>query len=352
MDKPSPDAEKPAVKKAETTSAPQSGVSPLGAVFLSLLTTLAVFSGLFAFHDKITPYLHHYLQLEAPASNDITSPLPGFVPVPMMNESLSVNHANDTAYDDLAARQQQLEATIAALQDKVQSAPPPTADTRDEAYSAEIADALASAQRQLAKAAARITTLETEINETRQLAQTLVNKPSTNNDVRGLVAFQTLQSQALGGQPFQEALQRVIALLKDTQSIEAALSKLEQLAPTGRKSLLQLQESFGQSVSQFMQTQEQAKPGFLGKVKNNLKSFIRIRRTDGTGSNDEIILAQAEELLTKGNVKLAYSEVLKLDEAHKAAFAPWLAEARNYFEIPEALTAVQLELTRSIVPNE
>ncbi|MDG1287071.1 MAG: hypothetical protein P8P30_05845 [Rickettsiales bacterium] len=327
----------------ETPQTVRTSVSPFGAVFLSLLTLAAVLSGAFAFRDTLLPYLHHYLALPEIKTTSLTPPH-GFVPIPAMAEMPSLDTANSKKFASLKAAQTQL----AAQMNELMTNAPQTVVSDN----AEMTEVLRSTQTKLAESMARISTLEAKLQETHSLTTALTNKPNTPAvplDIRGLVAFQNLQAKALGGQPFQDSLQRVIALLDDSAPIEDTIGKLEQVAPTGRPTLSQLQDSFEIAVSNYMQSGKAEDASFMGQLKQNLSSFVRVRRTDGSGSLDDALITTAETALTKGNIKTAYTELLKLESD---AFKTWLPQARKYYQLPEWLDVVQLQLANSLEASQ
>ncbi|GEM_PF-6020664 len=341
----SPAKEKSKKVVEETSSKPSTqtntGVSPFGVVFLSLLTLAAVLSGTFAFRDKVLPYVQQYLVIPAVETVAITPP-PGFVPIPAMAETPSLELASSVELEAIKVTQTELAAQIMTLKNTA----PQTIVSTD---NSELQTQLTSTETKLAESLARISALEAKLQETQSLTTALANKPDVPAaavDIRGLVAFQNLQSKALAGQPFQVPLQRVIALLDDSSSIENAISKLEQIAPTGRISLNKLQTEFKLALSKHMQAGTAPEDGsFMGKVQQNLSSFVRVRRTDGTGDEEDTAISAAEAALSKGDIQTAYSELLKVDSD---AFKTWLPLARHYYQLPEWLDAIQLQLANSL----
>lgn len=343
-----------AIKAAPQEKAPRRGISAPQAVFLSLLTYVMLAAGAFAFRDQLAPYTKYFMgDSVANAVEEKLFTLPAFVPVPASSAvpEFDTSH-QDNAIADLKTELTALKSQLTDLRN--QPAPEPVTITTSSAAPAIDAATLQNienAQISLAAAMRKINTLEAQLNENTLATSQLIEKSQQAPelaDMRGLIAFQTLQSQATSGQPFQAALQRVIALAGDSSAIQAQLSSLEQVAPTGRLQLADLQQQFASATRQFMQDAPAQTDDFFGKVKGNLSSFIRVRRTDENASDNDAIVAAAETALSRGKVKAAYAEILKLDDASRAIYKDWLAQAKTYHLLPEWLNALQLHLTATV----
>ena len=331
----------------------KSGVSPLGVVFLCLLTMAAMLTGAFAYRDVLIEKLQPYFvtaTAEQPAVSTKFSG--GFVPIPAMGSLPSLLDDVSPKLDGIATKQTKLEQAVASLTEqldavkmlKVAAAP---ANDVSEVFG----ENLAQTEAKLAESLQQISQLKAQFAQLQNFTTELAIKPEKEievPDIRGLIAFQTLQSKAISGQTFQADLQRVIALLDDSSVIEGQIRKLEEVAPIGRPSLAYLRNEFSTAVSKALKGNNSVDESFTGKVKQNLSSFIRVRRTDGQGSDNEKIITLAESALAKGQVEKAYLEVLKLDDAGEAAFTNWLPHAKAYYHMPKWLGALQLELTNSL----
>ena len=337
----SPAQEKTSQNEPKT---PSSGVSPFGVVFLCLLTIAALLSGAFAFRDKLIPYLHSYLSISQQQPLALTPP-PGFVPIPALKDTPTLNGITPEL-EAMSAKQAELAEQLEQLTSQMAERPIAPANTGENTQA--LSKALTKAQQSFETSLQKITILENRLFELEGLNSTLarkVEKVKSPTNLQAMLSFQTLQSQALSSQPFQDSLQRVIALLADSTPIEPTLKNLEEVAPLGRPSLAYLQKTFADSVTQALQQTAPQNESFMSKVKQNLSSIIRVRRVDGEGNEQDIILAQAEKYLAQGKVKAAYAEILKLDEAQKAAFSTWLPHAKAYYQLPEWLTQLQLHMT-------
>ena len=334
------------------------GVSPFGVVFLSLLTTIALLTGTFAFREQIISQAEKYINIPTNISqnNSATGSVPGFVPVPTLTNRPE-NNLDSARLDGLESKINQLQNKLALAVKKAEPKIKQTDININDNEISELSDNLAITKDKLAISLAKISELENQITNLQNITTTLANKPvipaqNNNIDIRGLIAFQSLQAKALSGQQFQASLQRVLALLEDSPSIEAAVTNLEKMAQNGRPSLANIQTSFQQAVSGYMQAGNNNAESIMGKVKHNLSSFIRVRRTDGSGDDNEKILANADNALIKGDVKTAYIELLKMDSSAKEHFVKWLPKARSYYQLPEWLEALQLQLANSIEVGE
>ncbi len=351
-----------AIEDSEVIKVTRRGVSAPQAVFLSFLTTLMLGLGIFAFREQILPYAQHFLGTENPVEKPLSTSLPaGFVPIPVQTAfptieaavapSATVATADSNQLQEFNEKQNALAEEIGAI--RAQLALVSTAETPSNAAAStpQIAQQLASTESSLSSALAKIDLLEGKLAEigvtTASLADQM-GKVTPQNDMRGLISFQTLQSQALSGQPFQAPLQRVIALLPDSSQLQVELDFLEKIAPKGRTLLPVLRQSFQTAVSGYMQTGNTADDSFMAKVKSNLSSFVRVRRTDSDAPADDAIINAAEKSLASGNVKGAYAELLKLDSDARAPFKEWLSQARTYYQLPEYLQAVQLQLSTAL----
>ena len=349
-------AEKVIETVENTVVTTKTGVSAPQVVFLSLLTYLMLAAAVFAFRDHLLPYTHQFLGTQKVVETSIDQSLvAGFVPIPVdsafpsvsdtpaptvSSEELNILEQKQTALtDELGA----LRAQMALLAGSDTSGASSIIDSQFE-------QKIDSTEASLSVALDKIRSLEaklTEVSGTTANLSEQISAPSVQSDMRGLIAFQTLQSQALSGQAFQASLQRVIALLPDSASIQTELDSLEKLAPLGRPLLPSLAKDFQAAISAYMRDGSNGGESFLGKVQQNLSSFVRVRRTDIDAPENDIIISAAEAALGNGNVKGAYAELLKLDESAKPAFAEWMLQARDYHQLPENLQAIQLELTNA-----
>lgn len=330
------------------------GISAPQVIFLSLLTYIMLATAVFAFRDQILPFTHKFLGIDEVIENRLDNSLiAGFVPIPVEAAFPSIKEpaALDSAkWEEVERNQTMLVEEIGALRAQMALVSTKTTDDRV-VVSPALEERLVETSSALSTALKRINLLEAQLAEigvtTASLAEQM-NQPNPQADMRGLITFQTLQSQALSGQPFQTELQRVIAFLPDSSSVQAELEALERLAPTGRPLLPTLQQDFQAAVSAYMQSHKTEDNSLLGKVQNNLRSFVRVRRTDSDAPANDAIINAAEAALANGNVKGAYVEILKLGKASQAAFAGWMKQARNYHQLPEDLQALQLQLTNAV----
>ncbi len=363
----SPANEKP-FKKPNVDSKPQSkkpvvkGVSAPGVVFLSLLTSLVIITGLFAFRAPLTKFTSPYITQNQLANqntsfNAAQTPPAGFVTVPAASDlpTLSAAKTTDTETNlrkeiaDLKMEQQTLDTKIEALK-----ATPTNNDAGFDNYQYD--SALAATKAELKASQARIAILEAQSTEMKNAFENALAKINANqsqsSNVKGLIAFQALQVQALSGQPFESELEQVITILRSKGASTVEVSQLNEVAKTGRTSLITLKQHFAKAVTDYMQLPSDSEAGIVDKVAQNLSSFVRVRRTDGMENDDDSIIAKAEELINEGNVQAALTTISTLSKPARKSFDTFMKEAKLYTEVPNMLRAIQLQFADNSNQNE
>jgi hypothetical protein len=333
--------EKEMNKKVPTQT---SGVSPLGVVFLCLLTIGALFSAIFAFQAQLSPYLEQYF----PIIKQDNKPLPGFVPVPMAAAYPAIDEA---AFSELKGQYQKLQEKLEALELSSQNASTEEPSINPEEF-LELKVIIESFKAEIAQKNTLLAKLETKLAETQIFAQKLASQMSSggNSDkLAAFVALQTVQSKAISGQRYEDDFNRLVALLGEVpESAEEAVTGLEEVSSVGRPTLIFLQKEFKAAVKEYLQSPVEKKQGFWGKLETNLSSFIQIRRVDGEGDVQENLLHEAETALENGNVALALEKLSALDATQRKIFEKWIIHADAYIAVPKWLNQLQLALSQQL----
>lgn len=316
--------ESTATPMATKITPPKRGVSFLGAFLISLVVSMLVLGCIanlaYSKREKWLPLL---------ASSNVSS---GQGEIVLLKQQI----------DD----QNQI---IAGLQEKIaelSSAPPASAASP---VDNERLAALEASLNAVQKSAQETQTLRDQLQQLTLLQQGLsqqVQQQASQSmpDLRLLASFQSLRTKALEGIPFNDTMQRFLALCQTHPNMLEVARKLEVYASSGRPTLEDLRQGFGESVKQYLLQKDGVDNSLGGKVKRNLAQFITVRKLKKTGNSPVAAINRAETDIQSGNIERARDALADLPADVQPFFAAWQEEAKAYSAIPALLSRLDQQL--------
>ena len=155
--------------------------------------------------------------------------------------------------------------------------------------------------------------------------------------------FAALTKAAEGGSPFAGEIEALGKLAPENVSLDA----LATLAETGAPTLTTLQQRFDDYRRA---AQEAAKPegkesSLVGRLLDNAKSVVRVRRIDAEGGDaGSKTLSQMASLLKGGDLQGALQQAETLPEDKKKTLSDWISQAKARIELDTALKSVSEQL--------
>jgi hypothetical protein len=294
----------------------------------------------------------------------------GYVPPGLVPASPSSQPTNNAAIDEISARLNKIEGTVATQQQPVpQPQPDPALASRLAAAEAatkslsdsltalthRIDDAAAAAQNALAQAksastaadaaksaaqtgvargdldalAARIAPLESTV---KTLADDIKHETATADDraARLTVAAEALRATVERGAPYQAEL----AATKSLGADQSATAPLEAFAEAGVPSAKALAHELASLAPALQQAAEPAasNSSFLGRLENNARRLVVITPVDAPPGDDPAsVVTRIDVDAAHADIAAALADIAKLPDAAKPVAAAWVekAQARN-----------------------
>ena len=150
------------------------------------------------------------------------------------------------------------------------------------------------------------------------------------------VALMAVNVEATRGRPFLLGYQQLRAALPDDSRVLA----LEPYATRGVPTLEQLETSFAEIEQEALAIEAEnaaVEPGWVDQL---FGDSVRVRRTAATPLSDALLAARTS--LESGEIESALSELSQLDDAPKALFSDWMADARGRVTLNRALDSLRL----------
>lgn len=258
----------------------------------------------------------------------------------------------------LESRLNQLEAKLKAFEDVVTASPRPAEPSEEtDIKIAELEAKLDELRQQpvslsdedtahVARMDKRIAAQHTELTELKNQLTSVASRGS--HEVAVITSFTQMKEAAMAGKPYRTELARLQRLTQDRPSVQPLLAALDAAAEKGLPTRHALLEAFDTTVPQALSG---GKAGFLG---NNLKSLIRIRKVgaEQLGSDDEAVIARAENMLENGDMAGCLKELARLSPPAATAFASWAARAEGYRKAQDSINALEIALLQNEPPAE
>ena len=188
---------------------------------------------------------------------------------------------------------------------------------------------------------AKIEALETKLNAVQ-------NSPSSTANLQHIALLNgltELQKSIGRGASFTQELAQLKQLAKGRASTLGLLADLEQFAPNPAPTVQSLWNAFADA----MDAREQARAD--GTLLGNLRSLVRIRKVGSpAGSDDDAIIARAENALVEGEVSASIVELSQLSVDAAPLFRSCLEAALAYQKLHTTLDALLVDLSQMESP--
>ena len=210
--------------------------------------------------------------------------------------------------------------------------------TADAATQVEAARAAASAEVEATQAA-----LSGEIDDLRSVLRTALDEfgevkgtLDTMQQVQGRAAAAALLAREIDrtiatGGPFEEPLERLIAMSDDESELDPALSTLRPYAAQGVPTIGQLRTDLA-ALAETRPTPTVAGYEWLGQTVENISGLVTVRDKDSESDIATGRLAEADQALRDGDVETAIARVEEVaalpDGVDPVMAEDWLADAR------------------------
>lgn len=183
---------------------------------------------------------------------------------------------------------------------------------------------------------ARAEALEARMAELERRVESLAARIKTDSrQIAAAAAFDRLKDAALSGAPFTDALERLREhMIHDNDP----LIPLQPYADTGIPTIAALQQSFDVALQQALAARENP-----DSFSHYLRTLVRIRKVGAghAGQDDEAVLARAEALLARGELKLALEALSPLSPPAADRFLEWKSQAEGRLKALGALEALR-----------
>ncbi len=181
-----------------------------------------------------------------------------------------------------------------------------------------------------------------ELDARLQAVESRVDQPEAARRAALGIALASLSGAAAEGAPFEAELDAVARLAPDAANVEA----LEDAAETGVADANTLLERFRPAARAALKAETaEASEGLWDRLWANASSVVTVRRTGALeGDGSEARLARAEAALENGNVAAAVAEVEALTGAAAEAMAGWLEEAQARARVNELIAGLRRTL--------
>lgn len=189
-----------------------------------------------------------------------------------------------------------------------------------------------------------ISALETKIAALETKLNAVQNSPSSTANLQHIAllnALTELQKSIGRGMAFSRELAQLKELAKDRKSTLSLLAELEKFSPNPTPTVQSLWNAFADA----MDAREQARAD--GSLLGNLRSLVRIRKVGApAGSDDDAIIARAENALVEGEISASITELSQLSGASAPLFRSCLEAALAYQKIHSTLDALLVDLSQ------
>lgn len=171
-------------------------------------------------------------------------------------------------------------------------------------------------------------------------------KVTSGHRTAAITAFAHLQDAIIKGQPFAHHITLLETLLATTPQAKELLAILAPHAVKGIMTEQEMLADFEKAATAALSPD--AKPG---TVMGNLKTLVRIRKV-GTpeGTDDEAIIARAENALKNGNVDDCLLSLRELSPPAAATFATWSQDAQHSVSVRNAMSSLQVLVMQAAPP--
>jgi len=170
-----------------------------------------------------------------------------------------------------------------------------------------------------------------------------------------VLAVANLREVLTKGDPFQSALDSLIAIGGDDPSIKTANVLLAKNARAGIPTLASLRERFDRLAGQIVQDSKMvAEGGWMDKATNRLASLVTWRRVDNRDDAPSIdaAVARAETRLKAGDLKAAVKALEGLSGNPKAAARaePWIRDAKARLVAERSMATLHVHAISLLAP--
>lgn len=144
-----------------------------------------------------------------------------------------------------------------------------------------------------------------------------------------LLAFNELRGDLGSKRSFNEDLLIMEKFIGDDPEMKKSLARLKPYAESGVLSRRQLQKEFEGLASDIVMARLQGKDlSVQDQMMKRLSALVKVRKVDDvTGTSEDAVVARAQILLNRGDVKGAIRELQSLEGAPAEAAAPFLEQA-------------------------
>ena len=144
-----------------------------------------------------------------------------------------------------------------------------------------------------------------------------------------LLAFNELRGDLGSKRSFNEDLLIMEKFIGDDPEMKKSLARLKPYAESGVLSRRQLQKEFEGLASDIVMARLQGKDlSVQDEIMKRLSTLVKVRKVDDvTGTSEDAVVARAQILLNKGDVKGAIRELQSLEGAPAQAAAPFIEQA-------------------------
>lgn len=279
--------------------------------------------------EERTSDLDHMVRSQArPTAANVLSPTgPG---VEVINElrarldgMVQAAHALDESVQAISARLQELEQRNGTGSDK--------------------SAAQAEAAQQIAPLAARLATLEREIES---LSKTQSERQVDARSAALTLALTNLKRAIGEGRPFSAEL----AAVENLSTVKLPIVQLTPFKDSGIATLSDLKGEFETVSKKAIEKYYQSNgSSFVGKVFSRAKAAIQVRPSDSSGNSVEAVIGRMDTALRSGNLKEALAEATSLQGPALTEMRPWLEQAQARLAADEALKKTDQELLAALI---
>lgn len=231
--------------------------------------------------------------------------------------------------EKLTLRIQQLEATLAKLQQQKSVASHSTNSTQ-------IAGGVSS----------QIEALDKQVNALKQELKVSLKTFQQQNEIRIRMMryYSKIQSQLISSESFSTPLNDLLTLAKEHNyhGVINAAQPLQTMAESGYVSYASLKERFDYLVNHASADETLDDTAKLPeKIISNLEKLVQVRRVDTKGSTKDAILTRAENAMAEGDLVTAVEEIKHLPTASQKHWQKWLSDAEAHLKTPSVLRKLE-----------
>lgn len=233
----------------------------------------------------------------------------------------------------LQGRVAQLEARLKKIEEQPHAAPAADSASRDSIRHLE--DALRQQDQAIKALKAQLAASDASRKEATSLQSRSVRQ------LAALAALDSLKDALYRGESYRTHYDQLYALLKDAPAARDLLGRLRPRADQGMITLPQLQSQFNVLLEKALYPAADR-----NSLSANLSGLIRVRKVGDqqVGTDDESILARAEAMLARQDLKATLGEMEPLSPPARKTFATWIAYATNVVNAQNTLGELQLAI--------